>query len=198
MQARCAWGLEVAELAGMTRGEIERIKAFITRRVDRFRPPYGRTVVEVPRQSVLVGTTNSESYLKDETGGRRFLPIRCGSIALEKLSRDRDQLWAEAAHLHKRGARWWLAEPLEVALAREQQADRYVGDVWDSDIAEYVETKTDTSVGEILSDVFFIEKGRQTQVEMNRVVRHLVSKGWTGYWARTPTKGKRYRRENAL
>ena len=54
MQARCAWGIEVAELASMTRPEIERIKAFITRSVDRFRPPYGRSVVHVPRQSMLL------------------------------------------------------------------------------------------------------------------------------------------------
>ena len=76
MQVRVAWGIEIAELASMTRGEIERVKAFITRKVDRFRPSYGRRVIEVPRQSVFIGSTNSEAYLKDETGGRRFWPIR--------------------------------------------------------------------------------------------------------------------------
>jgi len=97
MQVRVAWGIEIAELASMTRGEIERVKAFITRKVDRFRPSYGRRVIEVPRQSVFIGSTNSDTYLKDETGGRRFWPIRCGgSIDLKAIARDRDQLWAEA------------------------------------------------------------------------------------------------------
>jgi hypothetical protein len=84
------------ELASMTRGEIERVKAFITRKVDRFRPSYGRRVIEVPRQSVFIGSTNSDAYLKDETGGRRFWPIRCGNIDLKAIERDRPQLWAEA------------------------------------------------------------------------------------------------------
>src|SRR6516165_10953905 len=66
MQVRAAWCVEVAELAAMTRGEIERVKAFVTRQVDRFRPSYGRRVIEVPRQSVFIGSTNADSYLKDE------------------------------------------------------------------------------------------------------------------------------------
>jgi predicted P-loop ATPase len=56
MQVRVAWGIEIAELASMTRAEIERVKAFITRKVDRFRPSYGRRVIEVPRQSVFIGS----------------------------------------------------------------------------------------------------------------------------------------------
>src|ERR1700738_4477015 len=56
------------EFASMSRPEIEKPKAFTTRRVDRFRPSYGRRVIEVPRQTVLFGTTNSDTYLKDETG----------------------------------------------------------------------------------------------------------------------------------
>jgi predicted P-loop ATPase len=100
MQVRCAWAIEIAELASMGRPEIERVKAFITRSVDRFRPSYGRRVIEVPRQSVLIGTTNTDTYLKDETGGRRFWPVRCrDKIDLKKIERDKDQLWAEAVAL---------------------------------------------------------------------------------------------------
>ena len=89
MQVRVAWGIEVAELAAMTRGEIERVKAFITRKVDRFRPSYGRRVIEVPRQSVFWGSTNADTYLKDETGGRRFWPIRCNGIDVQAIKQDR-------------------------------------------------------------------------------------------------------------
>jgi predicted P-loop ATPase len=90
MQVRSAWCIEIAELASMNRTEIERVKAFITRRVDIFRPSYGRRVIQVQRQSVLFGTTNNDTYLKDETGGRRFWPIRCnGRIAVDAISATR-------------------------------------------------------------------------------------------------------------
>src|SRR5262249_23113654 len=111
MQVRVAWGIEIAELASMTRGEIERVKAFITRKVDRFRPSYGRRVIEVPRQSVfIIGSTNSDAYLKDETGGRRFWPIPCGNIDLKAIERDRKQLWAEAVVQFNAGTPWWIAD----------------------------------------------------------------------------------------
>ena len=117
MQVRCAWGIEVAELSAMNRGEVERVKAFITRRIDRFRPSYGRRVIEVPRQSVFFGTTNADTYLKDETGGRRFWPIKCGVIDLKAIRRDRDQIWAEALELYRAGTRWWLTDKQEIELA---------------------------------------------------------------------------------
>ena len=77
MQIRCGWRVELGELSSMTRGDIEKVKAFITRKVDRFRPSYGRRVIEVPRQAILIGSTNLDIYLKDETGGRRYWPILC-------------------------------------------------------------------------------------------------------------------------
>ena len=97
MQIRSAWCIELGELSSMTRGDIEKVKAFITRKVDRFRPSYGRRVIEVPRQTILVGSTNLDTYLKDETGGRRYWPILCeGELKLADIKRDKDQLWAEA------------------------------------------------------------------------------------------------------
>src|SRR4051812_14672876 len=73
------------------------------RQYDRARMAYGRTVAEVPRQCILIGTTNSQEYLKDQTGNRRFWPVAMGTFDLEALSRDRDQLWAEAADREKAG-----------------------------------------------------------------------------------------------
>jgi predicted P-loop ATPase len=66
MQVRAAWCIEIAELSAMARPEVERVKTFISRRTDRFRPSYGRHVIEVPRQSFFVGSTNAELYLKDD------------------------------------------------------------------------------------------------------------------------------------
>src|SRR3546814_16649635 len=81
----------------MRKGEVEHLKAFLSRQEDTARMSYERLPVIVPRQCVIIGTTNSERYLRDLTGNRRFWPVRVEGFDLEALRRDRDQLWAEAA-----------------------------------------------------------------------------------------------------
>jgi len=193
MQVRVAWGIEIAELAAMSRSDIERIKAFITRKVDRFRPSYGRHVIEVPRQSIFIGSTNADVYLKDETGGRRFWPIRCGTIDLKAIERDRDQLWAEAVALHQDGTPWWLTEAEDIRLAREEQAARYAQDPWQDAVSSYVQDRSNASIPEILSSVLMIEKSKWTQGEQNRVARCLTTLGWERYRGSPPDRQWRYR-----
>ena len=130
------WIVEIAELDAIGRAEVSRIKAFLTRTTDRFRPPYGRYTVEVPRQCVFAGTVNPDTYLRDETGNRRFWPLRCGTIDIAVLARDRDQLWAEAVHRFRAGAIWWIEDPALLAEAREEQDRRYQSDAWD-DLIEH-------------------------------------------------------------
>jgi predicted P-loop ATPase len=195
MQVRSAWCIEVAELSAMTRSEIERVKAFITRSVDRFRPSYGRRVIEVPRQAVFFGSTNALEYLKDETGGRRFWPIRCGRIDHDAIVCDRDQLWAEAVALYNSGEPWWLTDEALLLEAHGQQEDRYQEDPWHGFIAQYCVNAEDVSVGEIL-EALGVERGRWGQGEQNRVARCLVRLGWERYRKRLPSKVRewRYRR----
>jgi len=118
------WIVEAAELKGMRKGDVEHLKAFLSRRVDRARLAYGRLPVEVPRQSVIVGTTNSDRYLRDGTGNRRFWPVRVGQFDLEGLRRDRDQLWAEAAAREAEGVSIRLDRALWADAAEEQDARR--------------------------------------------------------------------------
>lgn len=94
------WGVEMGELSQFRKNELENIKAFITRTVDKLRPPYGRRLIESPRRCVFFGTTNRETYLVDETGNRRFKPIVVGALDFEALRAEREQLFAEAKWLY--------------------------------------------------------------------------------------------------
>jgi predicted P-loop ATPase len=140
LQLRGLWIIELSELDVLNRAELARVKAFLSQQTERFRLPYGRRVIQVPRQCVFFGTTNSDSWIKDETGGRRFWPVRCQAINLDGLRRDRDQIWAEALHQYRAGATWWLDEAEVVRAAIEEQRKRYQADVWQGQIAKWLES----------------------------------------------------------
>jgi predicted P-loop ATPase len=95
-----AWICELGELATLYKSANEATKAFITRRTDRVRPPYGQRRVEFPRSTVFMGTTNQHVYFTDSTGNRRFWPVKVRHCDFHAVHRDRDQLWAEAVWRH--------------------------------------------------------------------------------------------------
>lgn len=191
-QLRKTWCAEIADLAGMRRADVEKIKAFASRCVDIYRPAYGRAVIEAPRHAVMWATTNHTEWIKDDTGARRFWPISCGRIDVKRIERERGQLWAEALHWWRRGEPWWLTDRATVDLAREAQESRQVVDAWDDRVAEYVDGKADVSVGEILQFGLVIEPGKWGQSEQNRIARYLRRKGWTRRYA-GPRSKQRWR-----
>jgi predicted P-loop ATPase len=195
LQTRGVWIIELSELDTLSRSEVSRIKAFMSRTTDRFRPPYGKHLVESPRQCAFAGTVNHSSYLRDDTGGRRFWPVACGSIDIDCLARDRDQLWAEAKARFDAGAVWWLETgELTVAAAREQ-ADRFDGDPWEEVLARWCENRSSISVSEVLSCCLDKPKAQWAQADKNRVARCFRTLGWERYRDRQGvTLEWRYRR----
>jgi predicted P-loop ATPase len=173
-----AWLVELSELDAMSRAEVTRTKSFLSRPTDHFRPPYGRRVIDYPRQCVFVGTVNHSEYLRDETGGRRFWPVTCGRIDLNTLRRDRDQLWAEASARYKAGERWWLEGDELNTAAKQVQEDRYQRDPWEQLTADWIEGRTGVTTAEVLRQALFKESGIWTRADETRVGAILRRLGW--------------------
>jgi predicted P-loop ATPase len=203
------WIIEIAELDSLSRAEASAIKAFMSRTHDRFRPPYGKRVIELPRQCVFAGTLNPEGgYLKDPTGGRRFWPVKTGNaIDVDALKRDRDQLWAEAVHHYRHGRPWWLESKDLEALAKEEQDDRRQPDDWEQPIREYLENEIEwidfgsyrkkilrprpkpleqVKPHEILEHAIEKKVERWTNTDSNRIRRALTAMGWVEDRPRQP------------
>ena len=122
---RGVWIHENSDLAGLTKAEAEMVKAFASRTSDRARPAYGRHLVDQPRHSIEVATTNDTRYLPSATGNRRFWPVKVlATINLLKLRTDRLQLWGEAAHYQRQGESLVLDEALWPVAGIEQEARR--------------------------------------------------------------------------
>ena len=181
MQLAGAWVLELAELDSLSRSDVTKIKAFMSRTADRFRPPYGRRVIEVPRQCVFCGTVNLPEYLRDETGGRRFWPIACTKIDVAGLSDVRDQLWGEARDRYLANEAWWLDTAALDAKASEAQQARYQRDAWEDPIRDFLGIRESISVGEVLKDGLHLSLDRWSQADMNRVARCLRALRWERY-----------------
>ena len=121
--------VELAELAGMNKKESEEIKAFVTSRFDEFVDKFEKIAKRHPRRCMFIGSTNEQSFLSDPTGNRRWLPIQtAGVIDIELIRRDREQLWAEGAHLFRKNG--VMYQGLE-SIAAEHAAAHTAADPWD-------------------------------------------------------------------
>ena len=153
-QLRGVWIMEIGELAGLKKSEIESIKGFLSKNEDRYRPAYGTVIESYKRQCVFFGTTNDDVFLRDTTGNRRFWPIKCYPER-RTLSPYEDlddyvigQIWAEAKE------RWRSKEPLYLSHEEEEEASKMQNE----------HTETDDRKG-IIEE--FVEK--------------LLPEGWTDY-----------------
>lgn len=189
--------VEIGEMQAFARAELTQVKQAITRRNDKFRAPYEAAASDHLRQSIFVGTTNADTYLMDPTGGRRFLPVKCGAVNLEYIRDSREQLWAEARVRFEKGFRWWDF-PKDAAAAA--QDERYVEDSWAEPVEEWLAGRVagansyenidqgdwegehrpvrSVSTTDVMKRALHIEISKHTRQDQMRVSQILKRLGW--------------------
>ena len=197
LACRGIWIMEMGELASMRPRDAETVKAFLSAPTDRYRPPYGRTIIESHRQCVFVGTTNEKTFLSDPTGARRFHPVTVGKIDIDRIREDRDFLWAEALVAYEAGESWWLTPDEDAALRSAQEHFQHT-DPWIVAVEHWLDNPPNAvtaargmSVGDVLTDAIGMEVDRQRKGDEMRLSAVLQAMGWTK--KRAQRDGKRAR-----
>jgi putative DNA primase/helicase len=135
--------IELGELTQFKRADVLELKAWVTRTHDRLVRKYDREGSTLPRQCILVGTTNQETYLADVTGARRFFSIACGDINLDMVNNTKELLFAEAyARTMEHESYWDFPEQEAIRI----QEERRTADSWENDVAEFVAAKNGLGV----------------------------------------------------
>jgi len=180
--ARSNWLVELAELQGYHQSELEGVKAYMTERVDQIRVPFARLPERFPRRCVFVGSTNSDTPLRDSTGNRRWWPVCVGRIKTAELSMVRDQLWAEALQAYEEGEAWHLqGDEAEIA---ESEAGVFQSEELEDLYAQQIHTwfisqsdpKPEVTVAEVLAKVFFTSASQTDHglfVRVGKALRQL-------------------------
>ena len=175
------WLIEVAEMHAFRRADVDRLKGIMSTRIDRVRLPYGRVTEEHPRQSVFAGTTNRDDWQADDTGARRFWPVRCGFLNPDWLRENREQLFAEAVARFRAGEDWWGVPVLQASTEADERRPE---DPWEEIIGSFMEAHRTYSAREILGGPLQIDIKDQSNAAAKRVGVILRRLGWTSYVAR--------------
>jgi predicted P-loop ATPase len=156
---------------------IEHIKALLSRQSDRGRLAYDRITSEVPRQCVIIGTTNDRQYLKDTTGNRRFWPVSIERFDVEALKQDRDQLWAEAAAREAQGESIRLKRELWPKAALEQD-QRLASDPFLDALEDVFSGREGKIKASDVWKILGIQVGHATQDHNMRLGKAMRTLGW--------------------
>jgi predicted P-loop ATPase len=181
------WLIEVPDMTGFSKREHSHIIAVITTRNDRYRASYGRRTENHPRQCTFTATSETDDYLQDSRGIRRYWPLRCTSIDLEALSAQRPQLFAEATALYKAGATWYQMP----GSALVEQTERRNEDVWREQVLLYCAGRADVTAQEVLQDCLEFKLDAMNQNHKSRIGAILREDGYRQYVA--TRKGMRMR-----
>ena len=179
-----AWVCEIAELLAVTKSkEVEAVKSYITKLVDRYRRPFDRRTTDHKRQCVFIGTTNKEQFLTDKTGNRRWYPVKVNSSGYdlhdhkEEIQADILQAWAEAKYLYDRGELNPYADRKLLAEIKEKQEAAVEDDYRVGMISEYLAEKKKVCILEIWKYALDNSFTKPTRRESNEVTLILQSLG---------------------
>lgn len=169
--------IEIPEMDSFNKAEVNTIKKVVSCQSDRYRGAYERKAENHKRRCVLVGTTNRDDWNRDETGARRFWPIKCADVPvrLDILRDNRALLFAEAAAAFKAGATWWEM-PEQRTLA--EQRDRRSTDPWTEAIAGYIYALSEVTVQDLLIGCLKFELSKVGKFDQMRVASCLVDLQW--------------------
>lgn len=180
-----AWVCEIAELLAVTKTkEVEAVKSYITKLVDRYRRPFDRRTTDHKRQCVFIGTTNKEQFLTDKTGNRRWYPVKVNSSGYdlhdhkEEIQADILQAWAEAKYLYDKRELQPYADRNLLTEIRERQEQAVEDDYRVGMIENYVANKDKVCVLELWKQALDNEFSKPTRRESNELTLILQSLGW--------------------
>ena len=178
-QIQGKWLYEISEMRAAVKANQNSLKGFLSASTDNFRLPYARKPQNYPRRLIFIGTTNDDQYLTDDSGGRRFLPIKVDDIDIDAIVRIVDQLWAEAAFRFNRGEKYYLEGKVE-SDAIALQSSRYKIDAWESLILEYLDEnklfKVTTAM--ICKGALDIVTSNMDKTTQSRVISIMKRLGW--------------------
>lgn len=192
------WLIEVGELGALNKAEVETFKSFISQQVDRIRAPYGKRIEEHPRQCVILGTTNSDEYLRDLTGNRRFWSVKTvGKINFAGIEAVRAQLFAEALAYYRLGEPLWLDNEKAEAQAVTEQAARMQSDEWLGVVRDIVSLETFPKSGfdirEVAKKMDTVGAHRMSPSDVHRITRCLKLLGFERYQETVAPRRKLWR-----
>lgn len=201
-----AWILEVPELSAFSKSEVQSIKDIVSTSSDKVRLAYGRRAAVFPRQSIMIGSTNDDQYLRDQTGGRRFWPTLCrvSMIDTAKLRREVQQIWAETFACYLEAREVQPSGPLDLSLCskaaqevafgiqagrRPETAAEGLGGI----VGEWLEGREDSCLIQIWTEAMRRDKesyNHQSALLCREAVK--AAGGWdaTGDTRRFPVYGK--------
>lgn len=176
---RGRWIYEIAELEAFRGKEDTTLKGWLSSQEDNVRIAYAEEAQSFPRQVVFVGTTNDSEFLHDETGNRRYWPVKVTRVNVEAIERDRDQLWAEARSWYECGEQWHLTEE-EEALAAVVQDEAQEKDAWGDILASWIDQhpQEDYTIDELFFGALKRLSSDASMPEQRRFGKAMRTLGW--------------------
>ena len=173
------WLVEIPDMTGFSRREHSLVLATMTIRTDNYRASYGHYVEEHPRAAVFAATSETSDYLQDARGRRRYWPLYCLAIDIDALRAQREQIFAEAVHEYRKGAKWY---EMPAAETDAEQMERATPDLWTDRVMDYCDhlatQRLTITSSRILSDAVELPLAKQTDAEKRRIARIMRENGW--------------------